>query len=261
MQCPFCLFRNVVGLPNPLCGNCGLDMARLLALQSEPAAAIKPAEFERIVPLAPPAPGKDKKSRSSRKRVKSSGPRPDVATRSVASESHSSLAPNVAPSVAMSGPPASPISVSHVAPPPATFGLVQEPPLDESLEATVFASVAPHWVLEFADGTSVALPGDNIVIGRQPTSTEQATPLPIPDPTRTLSRTHAILRRDATDDTWSIRDLGSANGVATVGDTGVISPLASGDAVAATEYLLVGTLKARLTRLDATRHVNATPLL
>lgn len=257
LQCPFCNFLNLVREDEPLCVNCGLDMLRLLAAEAKPASAAVPAAGEHLAPVAPPARGGRKKGRAKPKRVKRTPGDLAAATRAPAPDAHSSLAPNVAPPVGLSLPPVSPVGVGVVAPPPAMFEPVGGTLVDESLEATVFASVAseasaplaPRWTLEFADGTSVVLPGDNVVIGRQPSATHHATPLPIPDPTRTLSRTHALLRRDATSDTWTIQDLGSANGIATVSVTGDTTAVASGVAVAATEYLLVGTLQARLTRL------------
>ena len=75
------------------------------------------------------------------------------------------------------------------------------------------------WGLTTEHGDYIPLLSDVVVVGRKPVATPDATPLPIPDPTRTLSKTHARLCRDAASDTWAIEDLGSTNGVTMYDET------------------------------------------
>jgi hypothetical protein len=141
-------------------------------------------------------------------------------------------------------------AVSPVAPPP--WEPVASPPfigdaavLDDATRVAHVASPRP-WRLELEDGSSVTLPSDDVVIGRRPTPVDTATPVTLPDPTRTMSRVHARLRRDASRDAWTIEDLGSSNGVAVVTPHGAATFLQPGRPVDATETLLIGTMTTRL---------------
>ncbi|WP_127792337.1 FHA domain-containing protein [Agromyces sp. LHK192] len=85
---------------------------------------------------------------------------------------------------------------------------------DDDYESTVVVDRRPRltWTLVLDDGTTLALTGDRVLLGRNPAegpSGEQR--LPVPDSTRTLSKTHA--RLDFADGRWTITDLGSTNGV------------------------------------------------
>ncbi|MHA3685449.1 hypothetical protein ACXR2W_14490 [Leucobacter sp. HY1908] len=65
-----------------------------------------------------------------------------------------------------------------------------------------------------------------------------------------MSRSHARLRRDTASDTWSIEDMGAANGVETVdGSSGDTTTLTPGVPAPATEYLQLGTLRMQLIRV------------
>lgn len=111
------------------------------------------------------------------------------------------------------------------------------------------ATPAPtQWVIETEAGDIVPLPGDDITIGRQPKATADSTPLALNDATKTLSKTHARLRRDASRDTWTVEDLASTNGVAVVTrqvehelQPNVVTPLE--------EYVAFGMLRCRVIRI------------
>lgn len=123
---------------------------------------------------------------------------------------------------------------------------------DMSFEATiVMPRRATSWVIEFEDGATLALPSDDVIVGRQPVQFDGTTTVQLPDDSRQVSRTHARLRRDIESDTWTIEDLASANGVATVdGDTGALTWVTRHTPTPTTEYLLIGHLRCRL-RHDA----------
>ncbi|GAA2177438.1 hypothetical protein GCM10009847_03300 [Leucobacter tardus] len=119
--------------------------------------------------------------------------------------------------------------------------------LDEDLERTVVARRprTTGWVIELEDGTTIPLAADDIVIGRKPAS-DEALAVTIPDVTRTLSKSHARLRRTA--DGWTIEDLDSTNGVALVHEDGREADVAPRTATLATRRLIIGTMRIVLTR-------------
>ncbi|PRI10186.1 FHA domain-containing protein [Leucobacter massiliensis] len=104
------------------------------------------------------------------------------------------------------------------------------------------------WGLELPDGEVLELLGDDVVLGRKPEPQEGATTLQIVDPTRTMSKTHARLRRRGED--WTIEDLRSTNGVALVDEGGETIPLEAGREYEAVEQLIIGTLPVRLRRIS-----------
>lgn len=116
-------------------------------------------------------------------------------------------------------------------------------PMD--LDSTVVAPRRnrPAWVLELPDGTEFSLESD-VVIGRKPEPIEGSATLPIPDRTRTLSKSHVRLTRDG--DRWLVEDLGSTNGLVLLNEDGSESELPQGVRVEATERMLFGTLEVRL---------------
>ena len=119
--------------------------------------------------------------------------------------------------------------------------------LDDDLEQTVVARRprATGWVIEFEDGTTIPLPADDIVIGRKP-SADGVPAVAIPDPSRTLSKSHARLRRSG--EGWTIEDLDSTNGVALVHEDGREEDVAPRTATVATRRLIIGTMRVVLTR-------------
>ncbi len=103
----------------------------------------------------------------------------------------------------------------------------------------------PEWVLELEDGRVFELNGDDIVVGRRPAADDAATLL-VPDEGRTISKSHARLRRHG--DTWTIEDLGSANGTLVRDSDGIDREIPRGVATVVTEYLQLGTTRTRLRR-------------
>ncbi len=89
------------------------------------------------------------------------------------------------------------------------------PPLEDGADDTVIASRRrPMWGLQLPDGTTVDLTGDTAVLGRRPVPVHAAPGaqlVTVVEETRTVSKTHALLRRQG--DAWVISDLGSTNGV------------------------------------------------
>lgn len=106
-----------------------------------------------------------------------------------------------------------------MAPTPQSRPQFQAPPrvevADDVDQTRLVARSAPKtWRLEIDGQSVVGVPHDEVIIGRKPTAHpdfELAVPLAIPDPTKTLSKSHArlVLRQE----TWFIVDLGSTNGV------------------------------------------------
>lgn len=96
---------------------------------------------------------------------------------------------------------------------------------------------------------SIVLPSDDVVLGRHPEDTDDAMLIDVPDPMRRLSRTHARLRRDATNDIWTIEDLGSSNGVSLYdSDTRTWRRVSPRQPIIATEHVALDPLRARLAR-------------
>ncbi|WP_336653009.1 MULTISPECIES: FHA domain-containing protein [unclassified Leucobacter] len=237
-----------------LCRSCGLDMQRLLGHTPRTVAeTLDP----RPVAVAPPAAGgKKRRKRRASKRAAAAAPHwvdgTPASNAAVSALTALPVAqqPAVAPPVVVAPPAVATPQVVDVADELDEATLFRRPAeVDIVNDATI---VAAAWVLEFPDGATVSLPSPHVVVGRRPQATEDATLVSLPDPSRSLSRTHARLRRDMATDTWTIEDLGSSNGVATVSDTGEATWLTSGVPAAATEYLLLGDVQARLTKV-ATR--------
>lgn len=106
----------------------------------------------------------------------------------------------------------------------------------------------PRWVIEFADGSTLPLEAD-AVIGRRPQALNGAQPLALPDPSRTLSQTHARLQ--LTEDGWQVEDLGSTNGVVIVRGDGATQKIEPHDPTPFDGRLLLGTLEVRVRRAGA----------
>lgn len=119
---------------------------------------------------------------------------------------------------------------------------------EEELDRTVVVVRKTRWGLELPDGDVLELLGDDVIVGRKPSAQAGAIVLQIADPTRTMSKTHARLRRDG--DSWTIEDLNSTNGVAVIDALGLTNQIDAGEVVEATERLLVGTLEVRLRTIE-----------
>ncbi|WP_449283698.1 DUF5684 domain-containing protein [Leucobacter sp.] len=112
---------------------------------------------------------------------------------------------------------------------------------------TVVVQRRTRWGLELPDGEVLELVGDDVVVGRKPQPVGDAQPLQIVDPTRTMSKTHARMRRNGED--WTIEDLQSTNGVALVDENGEKVLLEAGREYEVIEQLVIGTLEVRLRRI------------
>lgn len=125
--------------------------------------------------------------------------------------------------------------------------LVQEEDLDRTV--VVPRALRAGWVIELPDGGTLPLEPDT-VLGRRPEGRDGAHSLEIPDPTRTLSKTHARLRWDG--ERWIVEDLGSTNGVVLLRDDGREEELAANRPTPAGSRLLLGRLEIRIRRDDET---------
>jgi hypothetical protein len=89
------------------------------------------------------------------------------------------------------------------------------PGMSDFVDDTVIASrKRPAWALQLPDGTTVELTAETVVLGRRPApvhSAPGAQLVTVVEETRTVSKTHALLRRQS--EAWVVSDLGSTNGV------------------------------------------------
>jgi hypothetical protein len=105
------------------------------------------------------------------------------------------------------------------------------------------------WALVPAGAAPIELTGERAILGRRPAADPLhpgAQLVAIPDPTRTVSKTHALLRRRG--ETWFITDLGSTNGVVFATIMGAEVEAEPGVEVEAGERFLLGDLEVRVTR-------------
>ncbi|KAA9133909.1 DUF5684 domain-containing protein [Microbacterium caowuchunii] len=125
------------------------------------------------------------------------------------------------------------------------------PGVGDFVEDTVIASRRrPKWALALPDGTTFDLSGDTAVLGRRPMPVHAAPGAQlvlVVDDTRTVSKTHALLRREA--ESWMVSDLGSTNGVVVVED-GAEVEVAPGAAHEVQETFLLGDAVLRLVPTD-----------
>ena len=161
-------------------------------------------------------------------------------------------APADAPQAEAAAPQAETAAVSSpepvAAPPAAPAGVSAQSILgldeDDDLDSTIVVAKRDRWVLELPGGQQHELVGDDIVVGRKPVAIDGSEVLVVNDPTRTLSKSHARLRRSG--ETWTIEDLDSTNGVFVTDATGTQVELEPGTAVTVVGDVLIGTLEARL---------------
>lgn len=107
----------------------------------------------------------------------------------------------------------------------------------------------PQWVLITPMGAPVTLTADRVVLGRKPVAEaphEDAQVVPVPDGTRTVSKTHALLELVGT--TWTITDLGSTNGVVLFDAQGGETELQANNPAVVTERFLLGDAELRLSQ-------------
>lgn len=124
--------------------------------------------------------------------------------------------------------------------------------VSDFVEDTVIASrKRPKWALTLPDGSAVEIAGDSVVLGRRPVpvhSAPGAQLVLVVDDTRTVSKTHALLRRRA--DAWMVSDLGSTNGVVVFEGESEIEVDPGADHEVQDRFLL-GDAELRLGRTDA----------
>jgi len=98
-------------------------------------------------------------------------------------------------------------------------------PIDEA--TTIVQRGASGWVLQLADGRRITAAG-TVLIGRDPSNSAEwpgAVLVSVDDPEKSVSKTHAAFV--LTGGVLSVIDLHSTNGVAVVGQTGVVDVRAS----------------------------------
>lgn len=232
--------------PGGFCIGCGLDLARLIAAaQGVPqfAKSEAPAVVSRSAKKRRPRPKRTRRVRGKVEPVTG----PDDPRLAVPRVKPSVILPtNIDVATARSG-----MSQQPVAPPASWNGTLH----GEVAEETIVSPVAPPaatWLLEFESGEAFELVSRDIVIGRAPVATFDATAIAVRDTTKSMSRTHARMRFDATRDRWTIEDLHSGNGVAVLDDANEWTFIRPGDIAYATYGLLFGQLRARLHRVPST---------
>jgi hypothetical protein len=110
------------------------------------------------------------------------------------------------------------------------------------------AKQPPTWLVVLPTGARVPIDGA-LLVGRNPVRFEPWTSaglLPVDDPARSVSKTHAVLEASA--DGVRITDLHSTNGVSVMDAAGAATPLAPGVATAATAgaTVLLGSYRLQL---------------
>lgn len=129
-------------------------------------------------------------------------------------------------------------------------GRSEEGDADAGLDRTVMVPQrrASEWVLVLPDGVRLPLDAD-VVIGRRPVAVEGSGVLQIPDPTRTLSKSHVRMR--LRDGRWYVTDLASTNGLWLLHAPGVEEALQPHQEFPATPRMRFGTLTVELSRDEA----------
>jgi hypothetical protein len=114
----------------------------------------------------------------------------------------------------------------------------------EDRDRTVISKTATiRWALNSSAGTSASFVAGRVIVGRKPAQLSdypEASLVELADPTRTVSKNHALL--EFIDGMWWISDLDSTNGVALVRLDGSESRVATGQRVALTEKCYLGDL-------------------
>ena len=132
-----------------------------------------------------------------------------------------------------------------VTPPPA---LIADEPSDDLDKTVLTRRKVPEWSLT-ADGSApIPLTSSVVVLGRQPVASvadPAAQLIPVVDPSKTVSKTHA--RIELVDGAWFISDLDSTNGVIIVAASGGEIVVAPGSSVAVDRRFLIGDLPVTLT--------------
>ncbi|MFN3867373.1 MAG: DUF5684 domain-containing protein [Demequina sp.] len=131
-------------------------------------------------------------------------------------------------------------------PPLGAPALHAAPDADDGETVVVDRRPRVHWFLAVDGASPLKLTSERVVLGRRPPATEPGTqPLAVPDPTRTVSKSHA--RLDLVEGSWVITDLHSTNGVLLVDAEGREELAQPGQAVAVTPRFVLGKLGMTIT--------------
>ena len=114
----------------------------------------------------------------------------------------------------------------------------------EDRDRTVISKTATvRWALVSSAGTSPSFAAGRVIVGRKPGNLPdlpEASLVEVADPTRTVSKNHALL--EFIDGIWMVSDLDSTNGVALVRVDGNESRVTVGQRAALTEKFYLGDL-------------------
>ena len=236
-RCRFCSALNeyVEGEPAPLCTNCSLDLSvpshlrpldvgvLLTQLAHEPRPASSVTRAPQAVPHEPPSMIEQLLAEAA-EGFQDNGPEVDNGLEASPSRNVSPVA-------------AAPVDMSRVQAPQPEAPVSSAVPVDMAeltvavkvdhgdmdndgdMDNTVMVprSAETNCVLVLPDGSQYPLSSDTVV-GRRPEESPHVQTLALPDPTRTLSRTHARIWFDGT--SWCVEDLGAVNGVSVLLDDG-----------------------------------------
>ncbi len=146
--------------------------------------------------------------------------------------------------------------VDHILPPPPLFteppppvtarplivppaGIAVPRPVD-SVRATTVTRPIDSWQLVIEGGRTFQLLGPRVLLGRDPVAKSGEQEIVVVDPTRTVSKTHALL--EFVDDVWLVTDLGSVNGVTLIQPDGATRMLVPGIPEPVAERFALGTV-------------------
>ncbi len=119
---------------------------------------------------------------------------------------------------------------------------------DDELASTVVVDRRPSipWKLHVDGGPTFSLTGEQVVIGRKPSTTApDVQRIAVQDSTRTLSKEHA--RLDLADGVWTVTDLHATNGVIVLAEDGAETLLEPGAASAIVAGFVLGKVAMRIT--------------
>ncbi|MGI9824693.1 DUF5684 domain-containing protein [Agromyces sp. Marseille-Q5079] len=118
---------------------------------------------------------------------------------------------------------------------------------DDPFDRTVVVDRRPafEWRLLLGDGTALPLEAPTMLLGRNPRSGDAGErSLVVPDPSRTLSKTHAMIHFDGQQ--WWITDLDSTNGVLLADGSGTDHFVEVGVPTPFSGRFVLGTLEVRI---------------
>ena len=123
-----------------------------------------------------------------------------------------------------------------------------EPEDDDELDSTIVIDRRPAipWRLVTDDGHVIPLRTRTVILGRKPTAAAAGTAVvTVPDTTKTLSKNHARLEL-GDDDTWTVVDLDSTNGVIIIAPDGSETLLPPGGSAPVPGRFMLGKVAMRV---------------